>query len=231
MTYKHLKNKSSSIIPVGAKQGRGGVWVSFPAGPLEWALLSGLREVSASEICGETTVMNRLATLLSERDRLESLIKAWEAQMENVLNVPTVAAKLSGFSAELAGVNAELAVADREAVISTGESWAEFKSLAEVLTEDNSDEMRARVKAAIRRCVSRVVCVFGHRGRVSVAIVRVEFLVGTAREYIVIYKPGRSNHRVKRAGKLFIDSISMNQDQSAPINFDKLARQYKEHFT
>ena len=231
LTYKHLKNRSSSIIPVGAKQGRGGVWVSFPAGPLEQGVLSGLREVPASEIRGDTTVMNRFAMLRSERDRLESLIKAWEAQMENVTNIPAVAAKLSRFSADLAGVNAELVVAEREAGTSTGEAWDEFQSLAEVLEEDNSDEMRTRVKAAIRRCVSRMVCAFGHEGRVCVAIVRIEFLVGTAREYIIIYTPGRSNHRVKRDGKLFVDSIGMNLGQTAPINFDKLAMQYKEHFT
>ena len=230
LTYKHQENRSSSIIPVGAKQGRGGAWTSFPAEPLEQAVLSRLREVPAGEIRDDSTAMSRVTALRSERERLEALLKAWEAQMETVANIPAVAAKLAQYNTDLARVNAELAEADREAAGSTIESWAEFQSLAQVLDEDNSDLMRTRVKAAIRRCVSRMLCAFKHRGRVSLAIVRVEFVMGKAREYVIIYTPGRSNQRVRREGKLFVDSIGMNQTQAATIDFDKLAEVYKEHF-
>ncbi len=230
MTYKHLKDRPSSIVPVGAKQGNGGVWTSFPAAALETALLSGLREVPASEVQGGSTAMSRAAALRSEKERIESLARAWEAQMDSVGTVPVVAAKLAQYAADLAAVNAELAEADREAASPAGESWAEFRSLAEVLGGDNSDEMRTRVRAAIRQCVSRVVCAFGHRNRVSVATIRVEFAAGGAREYVVIYTPGRSNHRVRRVGTLFVDSVAVGQSQVATINFDELAKQYEEHF-
>ena len=230
LTYKHLKGRSSSIIPVGAKQGRGTKWTSFPAMPFERALLSGLREVPASELTGDTTATKKVESLGTEKGRLESLVKAWEAQMDNVATVAMVAAKLAQYSAELAVVSADLTEAQREAASPVSESWGEFRSLAGVLEKDNSDEMRTRVKAALRRCVSRVRCAFGHKGRVSVANVRVEFSTSKAREYVIIYKPGKSNHRIKREGTLFVDSIAMASTQAATIDFDELKRRYKEHF-
>jgi DNA invertase Pin-like site-specific DNA recombinase len=230
MTYKHLNNRSSSIIPVGAKQGRGSVWSSFPAVPLETALLSGLREVPASEVLGGISAATQVATLVAEKERLESLVHAWEAQMDNVTNVPAIAAKLVQYTSELETVTTDLAEAEREAAGATGESWGEFRSLAEILDRDNSNEMRTRVKAVLRRCVSRVRCAFGHRSRNSIAILRVDFVTGNSREYVVIYSPGRSNGRVKRTGKLFVDSIGLSKNETVSINYDELARRYKEHF-
>lgn len=47
---------------------------------------------------------------------------------------------------------------------------------------------------------------------------------------MIIYRAGRSNHRVKREGKLFVESIAMTMNQTARINFDRLAERYKEYF-
>jgi hypothetical protein len=93
-----------------------------------------------------------------------------------------------------------------EAATPASEAWTSFRSLAELLERDNSDEVR--VKAAIRRVVTRVLCGFGYRNRRSYARVRVEFVTGRFREYVVIYEAGRSNGRVKRPGTLFVSSTA-----------------------
>lgn len=86
--------------------------------------------------------------------------------------------------------------------------------------------MRTRVKAAIRRVVKRVVCAFVHRDRKSVAGVRVEFVFGRFREYVIVYEAGRSNGLVKRPGRLFVRSASAEFGQALEINWDEFARQY-----
>jgi hypothetical protein len=98
--------------------------------------------------------------------------------------------------------------------------------LADLLDRDNSDEVRVRVKAAIRRVVARVLCGFGYRNRRSYACVRVEFVTGRFREYVVIYEAGRSNGRVKRPGKLFVRSAAAEPGKRLVINYEELGEQF-----
>lgn len=224
-TYQHV-GKRSTLVPVGAKQGKGTPWTSFPAVPFETAVLSQLREVTAADVQGEVTADDRVRVLEARKAELEGLVAAWTARMDNVAIVETVTAKLSEYTAELGRVSADLTAAQLEAATPASEAWTSFRSLADLLERDNSDEVRVRVKAAIRRVVARVLCGFGYRNRRSYACVRVEFVTGRFREYVVIYEAGRSNGRVKRPGKLFVRSAAAEPGKRLVINYEELGEQY-----
>lgn len=230
LTYKHVSGRGSSLVPVGAKQGHGTPWSSFAAVPFETAVLAGLREVPASEVRADSTAASRVEALRAEKGRLDALVEAWKAQMDNLEKVAAVAERLAQYGDELANIDAALAEAQREAAQAGGDPWGEFVSLAVVLDRDNSDEMRSRVKAAIRRCVTRIWCAFGKADRRRIALARVELVVGKAREFIIIYEQGRANGYAKKPGKLWWDSAVMNLNQIPRLNEKTLWRCYKEAF-
>lgn len=224
-TYQHV-GKRSTLVPVGAKQGRGTQWTSFPAVPFEKAVLSQLCELPARDVLSDATVDDRVRVFGARKAELEGLIAAWIIRMDNVSIVETVTAKLSEYTTELARVSDELIAAHMEAATPAAEAWDTFHSVAKLLDQDNSEEMRIRVKAAIRRIVTRVRCAFGYELRRSIAHLRVEFCTGRFRDYIIIYEAGRSNGTVKRAGTLFIRSAAANLGQGLQINWDALSEQY-----
>jgi len=224
-TYKHI-GKRSTLVPVGAKQGRGTRWSSYPAVQFDVAILSQLREVSANDVISDNNDTSRAVELLARKTELESLIALWKAKMDNIAIIETVTAKLNEFQLELNQVKAEFAAAELEAASPVTEAWREFNCLAELLDRDNSDEMRTRVKAAIRRVVTKIICAFAYSKRMSVATVRVEFTMGHFREYTIIYEPGRSNGQVKRSGHLFVRSAVANIGQGIDINWEELLKQY-----
>ena len=198
----------------------------FPAVPFEAAVLSQLREVPASENGGETDPTNRVEELMARKEELEALVVTWKSRMDNIAIVETVTAKLGEYAAELSRVTSDLAVAELEAASPMTDAWGDFLSLADRLNRDNSNVMRMRVKAGIRRVVKRLVCAFLYQSRKSVAVVRVEFGGGGHRESVIVYEAGRSNARVKRPGSLFVRSACAKLGQSLDVNWDEFAKQY-----
>lgn len=200
LTYKHLSKRPSVIIPVGAKQGKGSVWSSFPAVPLEDAILSELREVKVSDLRGENRAARKVESLAGRLAEIDPLIKAWEAKMDNPAIVDTVAAKLASLNMERKRVSEELADAQRDAASPLSESWGEFRTLADLLTKDKSDEMRVKVRAAMRRSIESITCLFlpGRGKSVRVAAVQIWFrLVNKSRLYFVFNDSTRQTRQAK----------------------------------
>ncbi len=193
LTYKNLKNRPSTLIPVGAKQGTGAVWSSYPAAILERGIRSKLAEVKASDIAGDNTRGNRVEALSARKAELVELVGAWEAKMGDVKIVDLVAANLSRLTGELETVNAELAEAQREAANPFSEAWGEARTLAAMNPDDDTDEMRTRIKAALRRCIESITCLFCGSKANRIAAVRVLFKNERARDYLFVYKLSKSN--------------------------------------
>lgn len=181
---------------MNAKEGHG-VWSSFPADPFEEVILSRLVEVSPSEIDGGGDAGQRVEALAGRAAELEKLVRVWTAKMDDPAIADTVAAKLAEYSTKLRKVNAELAEAQRAAASPVGQMWGELRTLADLLREDNSDEMRTRVRAVLRRSIESVTCLFVARGRTRFAAVRVQF-AGSAyhRDYLLRHRMA-FHHRTK----------------------------------
>ncbi|HJZ56807.1 MAG TPA: recombinase family protein, partial [Gemmataceae bacterium] len=209
MYYKeHDKARGTSIIPVDAKNGRGGPWSCFPAAPFDDAVISQLREVKVSDIEGESAGAVRVAALSGELAEVESLAAKWRQKMDNLAIVDTVAAKLEELNGRIAELRKDLAEAEREAGSTLAEAWGEFGTLAELLSQDTSDALREKVRSALRRAVESVTCLFLGRGRIRLAAVRVQFRTGRHRDYVIAYKPGYSNRTTKRPGRMEVRSFA-----------------------
>lgn len=189
LTYKHLNRRPPTIIPVGAKQGRGTVWSSFPAEPLERAIRSKLVEIKTSDIQGDDSAARKVEALSGRLTEIKTLLSAWEAKMDDPAIVDTVAAKLAELNAKRKAAESELAAAQREAANPTAEAWGEFRTLAGLDPDQDTDELRERIKAALRRSVKSIHCLFMGKGRTRMAAVQVWFADNkTHRDYLIVYQ-------------------------------------------
>lgn len=195
MYYKmHDKKRGVSIIPTGAKSARGGPWSCFPAAPFDDAIISELRELRVSDVEGDNAGAAKVAALSGELAEVEALAGKWREKMDNPAIVDTVAAKLEELNGQIKQLRKELAAAEREAGTTLAEAWGEFRTLSEVLAKDKSEALREKVRAALRRAIESVTCLFLGVGRRRVAAVRVEFRgTGRHRDYLIVYDPPRSN--------------------------------------
>jgi DNA invertase Pin-like site-specific DNA recombinase len=190
MTYRHpKKQKAGQVVPVDANNGRAGKWTSFPATVLEDALLSQLVEVKASDVSGDSAAAKRVEILSGKLAEVDELVRLWSAKMDNPNTVDAVEAKLAEYGARRRKLVDELAEAQREAANPFSESWGEFRSLAELLRKDNSDETRTKVRSALRRSVESIHCVFVLHKEIQVAGVQVRFIGSErTRDYVVVNK-------------------------------------------
>jgi len=163
-------------------------WSHFSGAAIESALLTKLAELSAADITnGDTAAAKRLAEIDANVARIDALRAAWRGKMNDPAIVDVVAAKL----AELAKEREET-VKEREKVkgdvasATSGESLREIVTLADVLSRDNSDETRLKVRAALRSVVEtiHVMTVSPSRTR-KLAAVRVQFRSGGHRDYVI----------------------------------------------
>jgi DNA invertase Pin-like site-specific DNA recombinase len=223
LTYKNLKNRPSTIIPVGAKQGTGAVWSSFPATILERGIRSKLAEVKTADIAGNNPATKRVDALSARKAELVELTAAWEAKMDDVKIVDLVAANLSRYKGELESVNAELAEAQREAANPFGEAWGEARTLAGMNPDEDTDELRTRIKAALRRCIESITCLFCGSKANRIAAVRVQFRSGSHREYLLIANQATSTRSARWKILSFAARANLFDDATGttlPTGFD-----------
>ena len=226
MTYKKNGNgRGPAIVPVAANAGKGAPYMSFPAIPLEQALRSSLVEIPAEEIFGgDDTLGRKVEALGGRKAELEGLVKHWTAKMDDPNLVDVVSAKLSEFNGKLKQVAAELAEAQREAASPVSEAWGEFRTLAGMDPKQDTDDRRELIRAALRRSVDSVYCIFAGRGRLRLAYVQVWFRSGGYRTFTIIYSP-RPNGRVHREGywscstwKFPEDNVKLKKYGFRPLN-------------
>jgi DNA invertase Pin-like site-specific DNA recombinase len=204
LTYKHLAKRPSTLIPVGAKKGKGTPWTSFPAGVFEAEVMSKLAEVKASDVWSNGDTVHKTEALAGRYAEVEKLIKLWTAKMDDPALVDVVAAKLAELNGRRKALAEELAEAQREAASPLSESWGEFRSLAELLANDRSDELRERVRSALRRCVESIRCLFvsgrGQGDRFAAVQIHFHRSKYPPRRYVVWYRPPRSNGKARVEG-------------------------------
>jgi DNA invertase Pin-like site-specific DNA recombinase len=225
LTYKHLKKRSGVLIPVGAKQGRGTPWTCYSAGVFEAAVLSRLREVKAADVFPDR---GSLAVEAAEArlEEVERLIRKWQEKMDDEELVELVSAKLKQLAARQKAAAEDLETARQEAASPLADSWGDFKSLAELLADDNSDAVRGRVQAALRRTVDSV-WVLITKGRPRVCAVQVWFKGEPARhrDYLILHVPPSANRHARREGRWQVWSFA---ETDVPTGLDLRRRAHAE---
>ncbi len=177
------------LIPGGSKRGTSAVrFVSFPYDAFERAILSKLKEIDPAEILpADDGTASRVVELAGKAGEIGGRIDQLKARLRDgdlaALDV------LREWEGEYRRVADELSVARAEAANPLAEAWGEARSLADVL---ETNDTRLRLRAALRRVVSSVWCLFVARGSTRLAAVQVWF-AGDAehRDYLIHHRPAR----------------------------------------
>jgi DNA invertase Pin-like site-specific DNA recombinase len=209
LSYRHTPGRGATVAPVNVCA-RGAVWRNFPAEALEAAVMSELRELKASDVFpAGGDAAKRVEAAAARTAELEGLIAVWTAKMEVPELVGVVAAKLTELEVKRREWAAELESAQRQVSSPASECWGEFRSLAALLASNPGDELRERVRAALRRVVASIHCLFTAVGRTRLAGVRVQFRDGGGhRDYLVASEPARANASARRPGQWWCRSFA-----------------------
>jgi hypothetical protein len=208
MTYAHYTG-GCRLCPTAAIHGAPVKWASFPAKELERALLAQMKELTAKDASDDdTAVAKRIKTAEATIDKCDALLFAWRARMNDVRIIDTVAAKLAELEGQRQEAVEEREASRREAANSAADAIGELHTLADVLEHDNGDEMRLKVRAALRAVVESVHLLILADGnpKVRTAAVRVQFRGSRHRDYIIIAKAGRGATPATWAAESFADA-------------------------
>ncbi len=212
LVVRHVPGKRSSIIPAGALTGTGVPWISFPADAFESALLSQLAEVTTADIAPPTTEnspASRVLVLQGELSEAAKQIAHWEARLDDLTIADTAARKQADWIAKRKQLAADLAQAEADAACPASTAWSESVSLMQLLTEDNSDETRLKVKAALRRTITRIALTFWTdptRPGIRRAHADIKFLTGVSRQYVVTVTAPKANRHKRTPGSWYASS-------------------------
>jgi hypothetical protein len=189
-----------TLVNRGAISGIPGVpYVSFPLKAFTHSILPKLRELNPADILGEDTSVDELTELTGKRTDLEARIEALQTELENGDDdVKAAVNSLRKLEARLQDVVAAEAVARAKAASPMSAALADMQGNIKIVEQLDNDETRARLKGAIRRVVSKVVCLFIPRGRARLAAVQVWFNDRPeCRGYLIGYVQGRGNAQKK----------------------------------
>jgi DNA invertase Pin-like site-specific DNA recombinase len=184
------------LAPAGAEAGHPGAEpITFPAGIFESAVLSELREIDPREILPGDGTAARVLTLAGRLADAEGRLAKIQARMtEGDEDCGALVAVLRQLEAKRAAAAAELAQARREAASPLASAWGEYGSLADAL--DNAPDpadARVRLRAALRRMVEEIYCLFVVNGAWRAAAVQVYFAGGARRDYLILHRSAKAN--------------------------------------
>ena len=140
-------------------------WASFPAKGFEEQLLRHLHEIKARDLFPNGDAVHKVESLSGQLAEVQTLVKVRTAKMDNPDIVDVVAAKLAEYRTREKALAEQVAQAQREASGPPSEAWGEVRSLVEVLeTAPDQEDARQRLRAALRRVIAGVWCLFTGRG-------------------------------------------------------------------
>ncbi len=195
-----------------SKLGAGGLKpVSFPLEVFEEAVLSKLREVDPREVLPRKDRSgDKVVALAGRYAGVEGRLEAIKAKLvDGDGDVGPLVDAIRALEAERVAVGEELAAARQEAASPLAEVWGGYPSLVDALRNAPDPEAaRVRLRAALRRMVSEVWCLFVKRGLSRVAAVQVRFDGGAHRDYLVYYRAAYTRGRVTQTARWEVRSFA-----------------------
>ncbi len=204
------KGKRPVLVSAEAVKGaRGSHYVSFPLPVFEDAVLGGLREVDPAEVTPRVGAeADRAAALEAELLDVRGQVEEMKAHLRERYSAG-VAEVLEEKEERAKALARELDAARQEAAAPLSEAWGECRTLAVILEgviEEKREEVRLRLRAALRRTVAGIHCVFAARGRLRLAYVQANFHAGLlpehpghTRYFLVLSVPGVGGWVCQRA--------------------------------
>jgi hypothetical protein len=190
---KGAKGNGPLLSPYHAVLGVAGARnVSFPLDVFEPAILSRLREIDPREVLpGGDATAGRVLAATGRLADVEARIEKVQAQALDGGDVPAALADiLRRLETRRDAAAAELAEARREAASPLSAAWGECQSLVDALaTAPDLNDARTRLRAALRRMVTVIPCLFVAKGLWRLAAVQVWFRGDGSRSYLIIHRP------------------------------------------
>jgi DNA invertase Pin-like site-specific DNA recombinase len=154
------------LTPYHAESGIGArKAITFPARVFEWAVLDSLREIKPEHILPAAPTSSRADVLQAQLDEVAAEIEQLKARVKARYS-DALADVLEQQEAEHERIAAELEEAQTEEATPLSAAWSTAKSLLDVLDEAaagdpaEGEEVRVRLRAALRRIVEGIWCLF-----------------------------------------------------------------------
>jgi len=196
--------------------------VSFPVATFERALLSMLQEIDPAEVAGRPEGLADAAVIEGELAWVRERKAALAAELLNG-DVAALAAAIRSLEARESELSTKLNQAREEAVRPLEDSWRDSKDLIDLLDKAlDREDVRLRLRAALRRQIDGVWMVVANRGRDRLCNAQVWFRGGEAyRSYIIIHRPSKSNGKGGTVpGRWWVNSIRQPDGIEAGLPFN-----------
>jgi DNA invertase Pin-like site-specific DNA recombinase len=197
-------NGSHLLVSTGPLE-TGGQSYTFPYEVFESSILSCLTEIDPRDILpANNGGPDESHALASELAGVEARLAEVERELEtgDVAVLARVARRLEERKQSLL---AQLAEAKQKAASPVGEAWGEAQSLARILADaTDPDDMRTRLRAALRRIIDRVwvhITVGDRPSRFRRrAFVQIDFQGGGRRYYVIGHRPAGKGRKEEVTG-------------------------------
>jgi DNA invertase Pin-like site-specific DNA recombinase len=170
---------------------------SFPFRVFERAVLGRLREIDARELLPPTGEADEVLALSAELKALEADVAVLNDDLDRNGEDPTVLARVRAKNVRHKHVATLLAEARLRAACPLAEALGEAQTLLGTLDAADAagegDAARLRLKAVLRRVVKSMPVLVVRRGTTYAVAVQVWFENDRHRDYLVRYRPARSN--------------------------------------
>jgi DNA invertase Pin-like site-specific DNA recombinase len=184
------------LVSYASVQGVAGAdGTSFPLDAFEEAVLGRLREIDPRDVLprGGDDAADKALALAGRLTELEAEIERVKARLETKFS-DGLADVLGRHEAKRAKLAEELAAAKLEAASPLTEAWGNATSLLAVLESAPDPEgARLKLRAALRRVVAGIWCLFVGHGALRVACIQIWFTGDGRRDYIVLRRPARGH--------------------------------------
>jgi DNA invertase Pin-like site-specific DNA recombinase len=168
---------------------------SFPLDAFEQSILSCLKEIDPREVLpkGKDDARDKVLTLAGRLAGLEGEVEKVKARVL-ARYTDALADVLEKLEARKAKLVEELAQARQEAANPLTEQWGGLASLLDTLANaPDVDEARTRLRAALRRVLTGVWCLFVSRGALRCCVAQCWFRGDGSRDYLVLNEPARGH--------------------------------------
>jgi DNA invertase Pin-like site-specific DNA recombinase len=213
-------------IPANGREGRIPS-LTFPYPAFEDSILGMLREIPAEEIIGRNGTANEVSVLSGELARIEGELSEAKAFLNaNGFSV-TIGQHITDLEAKQADKIEKLTAARQRAAHPAAESWGEFQSLAHALKNaDDPDDMRMRIRTALRRNVDSIWLLIVPRGQTRIAAVQIWFTGGKQhRDYLIVHRHALRGAAGEREAASWVASLA---DAADPAELDLRQREDTE---
>jgi DNA invertase Pin-like site-specific DNA recombinase len=175
----------------------------FPLRPFERAILGALRELDPRDVLPkeDKTKTDPVVELQTQIAGVEAELDTAAAFMEAHGFSATIGKRIAALETQKSELAAKLLDAKAQAARPAENAWQEYGSLVDLLEKaPDPADARLRLRSPLHRIVSEIRLLVVPRGRDKLAAVQVFFMGGARRDYLIWYRPTRSNGKATALG-------------------------------